>query len=272
MIKYLQKRGRMEEFSLEKEFEILIRNGWLTESEAEQFIGDENIKKCLNECTSPTKDKVFRALKEVPLDRVRVLILGKDPYPNPKDAHGLAFSSDNLKTPDSLKNIFKAIDKAYGSNLFEKAQNNLTNWVNEGVLLLNTGLTYSKVCDETITKKELNSLQTRTQSRHMRTWKNFVKLIMQKILSIKEQPIVMMLWGNEAHDIVFSNINDKSFQEFVHVREAVIIPDTKIMLLQTSHPSPLSVNRGGDFPTTAPIHFKECDKHLGCNKIHWIKL
>lgn len=259
-------------FNLEKEFKILVKNGWLTDEEADKFVADENIKKCINECTSPTKEKVFRALKEVPLNKVKVLILGKDPYPNPKDAHGLAFSSDNPKTPDSLKNIFKAIDSAYGSNLFEKAQNNLTNWVNEGVLLLNTGLTYSKVCDETLTKKERDLMQCRIQSMNMRSWKGFIKLIMSKILSIKDRPIAMMLWGNEAHNIIFSNIKNKDFKTCLHDREAVIVPDTKIMLLQTSHPSPLSVNRGGDFPETAPKHFKECDNHLGQNKINWTNL
>ena len=250
----------------------MVKNGWLTEEEAQCFITDENIKKCINECTSPTKEKVFRALKEVPLSKVKVLILGKDPYPNPKDAHGLAFSSDNVKTPDSLKNIFKAIDTAYGSNLFEKAQNNLTNWVNEGVLLLNTGLTYSRVCDENLTKKERDLMQCRIQNMNMRTWKGFVKLIMNKILSIKDRPIAMMLWGNEAHDIIFANIKDKEFKGYLHEREGVIVPDTKIMLLQTSHPSPLSVNRGGDFSKTAPEHFKECDEHLGQNKINWTNI
>lgn len=262
----------MEEFSIEKEFETLIKNGWLTDDEAEKFIADENIIKCINDCTSPAKENVFRALKEVPLSKVKVLILGKDPYPNPKDAHGLAFSSDNPKTPDSLKNIFKAIDTAYGSNLFEKAQNNLTNWVNEGVLLLNTGLTYSRVSDETLTKKERDLIQCRIQNMNMRTWKAFVKLIMGKILSIKTQPIVMMLWGNEAHNIIFANIKNKEFKAFLHDRTPVIVPDTKIMLLQTSHPSPLSVNRGGDFPSTAPKHFKECDNHLGTNKINWTEI
>lgn len=257
-------------FSLEREFEILIKNGWLTKVEAEEFISDENIKKCINECTSPVKENVFRALKEVPLDKVKILILGKDPYPNPKDAHGLAFSSDNIKTPDSLKNIFKSIDLAYGSELFERSQNNLTNWVNSGVLLLNTGLTYSRVYDETLTKKERDLIQARVQSTNMRTWKPFIRLIMNKILSIKDRAIVMMLWGNEAHDIIFSNIKDREFKLNLHKRNAVIIPDTKIMLLQTSHPSPLSVNRGGDFLTTAPNHFKECDSHLGDDKVSWI--
>ena len=256
-----------------KVFKELINNGWLTEEESNKFLNNSDIQKCIDTCTSPDKSKIFRALTSVPFDKLKVVILGKDPYPNPLDAHGLAFSSDNKTTPDSLKNIFKAIDKEYGSDLFGKAQNNLENWVSEGVLLLNTGLTFSKITDQTLSKPERDKLQAKTQSEHMRVWKPFVKLIMKKILTIKDRPVVMMLWGNDAHNIVFSNIKDKSFKEqSVHSREGVIVPDTSVMLLQTSHPSPLSVNRGGDFPTTAPEHFKKCDEYLGVNKIHWTKL
>lgn len=262
----------MSEFCIEEEFETLVKNGWLTKDEAAKFISDKNITDCIEECTSPAKENIFRALKAVPLSGLNVLILGKDPYPNPKDAHGLAFSSDNPTTPDSLKNIFKAIDSAYGSTLFETAKNNLTSWVNEGVLLLNTGLTYSKITNDSLDKKERDLLQARKQNFHMKIWKPFIKIIIQKILSIKNKPIVLMLWGNDAHNIVFSNIKNKEFREYAHTRDAVIIPDTQIMLLQTSHPSPLSVNRGGDFPITAPVHFKECNKHLKDKKIHWEKV
>ena len=259
-------------FNIENELKKLIENGWLTQSEAHDFSQNEDIKNCISECTSPAKENIFRALKEVPLTKVRVVILGKDPYPNPKDAHGLAFSSDNKTTPDSLKNIFKAIDKTYNSNLFEKAENNLTPWVKQGVLLLNTGLTYSRITDETLDKKERDQLQAKTQNKHMKIWKPFIKIIIQKILSITDRPVVMLLWGNDAHNIVFSNIKYKSFSENAHSRNAITIPNTKIMLLQTSHPSPLSVNRGGDFPDTAPVHFKECNNYLKENKINWTTL
>ena len=251
-----------------KDFEILVKNGWLTQAEAESFSNNEDMQAAIENCTSPQKENIFRALKEVPLNSVRVFILGKDPYPNPKDAHGLAFSSDNTKTPESLKNIFKAIDKAYGSDLFQKAHNNLTSWVNQGVLLLNTGLTFQKVDGDI-------SLQNKVQRQHMKVWKPFVKLVINKILSIKDKPVVMMLWGNDAHDIVFKNIKDKEFQKYNHDRGLgvnVIIPGTKIMLLQCSHPSPLTVNRGGDFPEVAPNHFKKCDEFLGKDKIKWTNL
>lgn len=261
----------MDKF-IQQEFKALIKNGWLTQKEAEVFESNQDIADCISSCTSPSKENIFRALKSLSISDVKVVILGKDPYPNPKDAHGLAFSSDNPSTPDSLKNIFKAIDKAFGSNLFHKSQNNLSNWVKEGTLLLNTGLTYSKVEDKSLDKKSLNLLQARVQNKHMKIWKPFVKLIIKKILSITDRPVVMMLWGNDAHNIVFSNIYDKEFKLKAHTRNCIIIPNTKIMLLQTSHPSPLSVNRGGDFPDTAPKHFLECDKHLGKDKINWINL
>lgn len=254
---------------LKEQFKILIKNGWLTEDEAKSFGNNQDMTECIETCTSPSKENIFRALKSVSLNDVKVIILGKDPYPNPKDAHGLAFSSDNTKTPDSLKNIFKAIDKAFGSFLFNKAKNNLTNWVNDGVLLLNTGLTYAKVQDDSLDKKSKDLLQAKIQNKHMKIWKPFIKAIIKKVLSVKDRPIVMMLWGNDAHNIVFSNIEDKEFKEKAHLRNCIIVPNTKIMLLQTSHPSPLSVNRGGDFPTTAPQHFIECNKHLGADKINW---
>ena len=257
---------------MKNEFYELVKNGWLTEDDAKKYLSNEKIVSAMELSTSPQKHNIFNALKMVSLNSVKVLILGKDPYPNPKDAHGLAFSSKNDTTPDSLKNIFKAIDKVYGSNLFETGYNDLTNWAKEGVLLLNTGLTYQKITDETLTTKEKNNLQTRIQNENMRIWKPFVNQIVQKILTIKDRPIVMMLWGNDAHNIVFKNIKDKSYQKNLHSREVTIIPNSSIMILQCAHPSPLSVNRGGDFTTIAPKQFIECDKHLGKNKIHWTEL
>ena len=259
-------------FDFKTDFYKLVQNGWLTKEEADTFINDESIIERINKCTSPQPENIFKALKSVSLDKVKVLILGKDPYPNPKDAHGLAFSSLNTTTPDSLKNIFKAIDEVYGSTLFKDEYNNLTNWVNQGVLLLNTGLTYQRVEDDTLSTKDKNNLQNKIQKDNMKVWKPFIKLILQKILTIKNRPIVMMLWGNDAHDIVFSNIKDSSFKTCLHDTKPHIIPNTSILILQCAHPSPLSVNRGGNFPILAPEQFRDCDKHLGENKIHWTNL
>lgn len=257
---------------IKSDFDKLVNNGWLNKQEADKFLADIEIQECIKECTSPDKSKIFRALIETPRNKVKVVILGKDPYPNPLDAHGLAFSSDNPTTPDSLKNIFKAIDTAYGSNLFNNAHNNLSKWAKNGVLLLNTGLTFAKINDCNLSKTDRDKLQAKTQIKHMKIWKPFIKSVIQKILNINDRPVVMMLWGNDAHNIVFGNIKEKPFKEYAHIREAVIVPNTSVMLLQTSHPSPLSVNRGGDFPITAPLHFKECDEYLGETKIDWTDL
>ena len=197
-------------------FKPLIDNEWITEDEAEKFLDDKDIIDCMEKTTSPCRNNIFNALNLVPFKSVKVLILGKDPYPNPKDAHGLAFSSLDKSTPDSLKNIFKALDLAYDSDLFDRGENNLINWAKQGVLLLNTGLTYQKVDADGLDKKEKNSMQTRTQNRHMKVWKPFIKLIITKILSVKDRPIVLMLWGNDAHNIVFANIKDKDFKEYNH--------------------------------------------------------
>ena len=167
------------------------------------------------------------------------------------------------KTPDSLKNIFKAIDIAYNSNLFKNAKNDLTNWVNQGVLLLNTSLTFEK--------KEDKKQQAKRQLAHAKIWKSFTKEIIEKILSSKNK-IAMFLWGNDAHNLVYKSIKDKEFQKTNHSRTPQIIPSANIMLLMASHPSPLYVNRGGDFLEVTPNHFLECDKFLAENKINWISL
>lgn len=253
-------------------FDKLIGNGWLTKEEAQNFYDNPDIIECMEKSTSPVKSNIFNALNLVPLNSFKVLILGKDPYPNPKDAQGLAFSSMDKSTPDSLKNIFKSLDKTYGSNLFEKADNDLTSWAKQGVLLLNTGLTYQKIDSDGMDKKEKLSAQNKTQNRHMKIWRPFIKLIIKKILSIKDRPTVYMLWGNDAHNVVFSEIKNKDFKSHLHERGAFIIPDTQTMILQCAHPSPLSVNRGGDFLEMAPEYFKDCDEHLKTDRINWTKL
>lgn len=251
------------EDNIKKDFETLIKNGWLENEEAQEFISNKEIINAIQASTSPKAENIFNALKLIPLNEVKVLILGKDPYPNPNHAHGLAFSSLDFKTPDSLKNIFRAIDTAYNSNLFKTAKNNLTLWAKQGVLLLNTSLTFEKNDDK--------KLQAKLQATNARIWKKFINKIVYKIIYSKNK-VVMFLWGNDAHNLVYKLIKDKDFQSTNHSRKPQIIPDTKIMLLMTSHPSPLSVNRGGDFLDIAPKHFLSCDDFLAENKINWISL
>ena len=252
--------------NIESDFNKLVLNGWLTENEAKEFISSEDICSAINCCTSPEKKCIFNALINVALKDVKVVILGQDPYPNPKHAHGFAFSSYDSSTPESLKNIFKAIDKAYGSNLFEKKHNVLLPWVEQNVLLLNTALTYQDAGSGD------KNLQNIIQKDNLRTWKPFLDTVIKKILNVKNRKIVMLLWGNGAHSTVFRNIKNSDFKKKIHSTENSIVPETEILILQCSHPSPLSVNRGGNFPQLAPTQFLECDKYLGCEKINWINL
>ena len=256
-------------FSIENEFKKLIENKWLNQEQAEEYLKNKSLINSINNSTSPKKENIFNALKLVPFDSIKVLILGQDPYPNPNHAHGLAFSSNDVKIPSSLKNIFIAIDKKYGSNLFKNANSNLENWAKQGVLLLNTALVYEKINSNTLDKKEASRLQNKNQKEQLKIWKPFIKDIIKKILTINNRPIAMFLWGDSAHKIVFDNIESKDFKQNLHKRTPLIIPNTSIMILQSAHPSPLSVNTGGDFMLMASEYFGACDEHLGKDKITW---
>ena len=91
---------------------------------------------------------IYHALKITPFDKVKVLIIGQDPYPNKEDAHGLAFSKLSGKIPASLKNIFEKIKEDVGVC---NSYGNLTSWAEQGVLLLNRALTFSK--EETLASR-----------------------------------------------------------------------------------------------------------------------
>ena len=166
-------------------FKILKENNWILSDN----LDFESLQLCIDNCDSPAKNDIFNAFyknKEKNIffkpDDVKVLILGQDPYPNPEDAHGFAFSSNNKKTPASLKNIFKAIDDAYNSNLSNSKNfsNNLQNWVNEGVLLLNTALTY-EIYDHQTDKTNSKKIQQKIQKKHMKSWEPFTLDIIHAI-------------------------------------------------------------------------------------------
>lgn len=165
-------------------------------------------KEYQNKIVYPLKKDIFNALKLTPFNNVKVVILGQDPYHGEGEAHGLAFSvKPGIKLPPSLKNIFKELE----NDLKIKAPLNgdLTLWAREGVLLLNTCLT--------VIKDSPNSHQNIG-------WDKLTNLIIEK-LNDKESPVVFILWGNFA----------KSKKE--------LITNPKHLILESSHPSPLSVNR-----------------------------
>ena len=130
----------------------------------------------------PPQKQIFNAF-HLPYKDVKVVILGQDPYHGVGEAHGFAFSTLSSKLPPSLKNIYKELYDDLG---IEKDYNNgdLTPWVKQGVMLLNTGLTVEK--DKPNSHKNLG-------------WHEFTDVVIQK-LNEKNEPVVFILWGNNARE------------------------------------------------------------------------
>ena len=191
---------------------------------------------------------IYHALKITPFDKVKVLIMGQDPYPNKEDAHGLAFSKLSGKIPASLKNIFEKIKEDVGIN---NSNGNLTAWAEQGVLLLNRALSFSKE----------ESLASRNKF-----WLPVIDIIIDKLIK-RNKPLVIILWGNPANDIEqFSFEKEEEYKKH------------NIFILRSSHPSNMgnaknSVLKDGKIGafTTTP-NFKKTNeilKSLGEEEINW---
>ncbi|MBQ7566412.1 MAG: uracil-DNA glycosylase [Oscillospiraceae bacterium] len=158
----------------------------------------------------PPRERVFAALKLTPPEAVRVVILGQDPYHEPGQAHGPAFSvPDGVKLPPSLKNIYKELQSDLG---IARASGDLTGWAEQGVLLLNTVLT--------VRRGEANSHKNFG-------WQTVTDAIAAAIAELP-QPVAFLLWGAQA-------------QEKAALARASKYPR---LVLCSPHPSPLSAYRG----------------------------
>ena len=179
----------------------------------------------------PRHEDVLNAIKLCPLNNVKVLIIGQDPYPSAEHAHGLAFSSLSKNTPASLKNIFKKLEQDFKGS--KHLSNTLTNWEKQGVLLLNTALTFE-------------GKESKLLKEHTTLWFP----VIENIFSIlkKRGNLIVMRWGNHAQ---------KSGAIFEGVKG--------ITILDTSHPSPLSAHKG----FMSSNHFKICNDTLGEKAINW---
>lgn len=157
----------------------------------------------------PEYNDIFNAFKLTPYSKVKVVILGQDPYHGTGEAHGLSFSvKDDIKKPPSLKNIFKELHDDLGYP--EPKSGNLEKWAKEGVLLLNSVLTVEK--DKAASHKDLG-------------WEILTDHII-KLLNMKETPIVFILWGNFAK------------------KKKVYITNKKHLIIESPHPSPFSAYTG----------------------------
>ena len=184
-------------------------------------------------CYPPGK-LIFNAFNLCPFDKVKVVIIGQDPYHEPGQAHGLSFSvQDGVQFPPSLQNIFKEIQAELGTPI--PTSGNLTRWAEQGVLLLNASLT--------VRAHQANSHSSLG-------WQKSTDAAIQA-LAKNRQHLVYMLWGGYARS------------------KAYMIDKQNNLVLESVHPSPLSANRGGWF---GQHQFSRCNAYLeqnGQNPIKW---
>lgn len=182
----------------------------------------------------PPGNKVFNAFDLCPFDRVKVVIIGQDPYHEPGQAHGLSFSVNaGVPFPPSLVNIFKEIEMDLGTPM--PTSGDLTRWAEQGVLLLNATLT----------------VRAHQAGSHQRKgWEEFTDAAIRALNADREH-LVFILWGGYARSKV------------------ALIDSSRHLILQSVHPSPLSANRGGWFGNH---HFSQCNAYLqqhGEQPIQW---
>jgi uracil-DNA glycosylase len=182
----------------------------------------------------PSEPLIFNAFNATTFDKVKVVILGQDPYHNIGQAHGLSFSvPDGVKIPPSLVNMFKELKTDLEMEI--PTTGNLQKWANQGVLLLNAGLT--------VRAHEANSHKNAG-------WHKFTDAVIQK-LSTERKGIIFLLWGGFAK------------------KKSKLIDHAKHHVLMTGHPSPLSANRGYWFGNK---HFSKTNALLekqGLTAIDW---
>lgn len=181
----------------------------------------------------PPKEKIFAAFDLTPYENLKVVILGQDPYHQPNQAQGLAFSTPSeLKNPPSMANILKEIHSDIGSSLCNDGD--LTSWAKQGVMLINTVLTVE---------------DSSANSHQKKGWETFTDNII-KYISTYNENIIFILWGAPA------------------IKKSKIIDQSKHHILTAPHPSPLSSYRG----FFGCKHFSKTNnilKSLGKEAIQW---
>lgn len=177
---------------------------------------------------------IFNAFELTPFDKVKVVILGQDPYHGPKQANGLAFSvNDGITTPPSLVNIYKEIETDLGVKTKNK-NGNLESWARQGVLMLNATLTVRAGM---------------AGSHQNKGWEKFTDTVV-KILSEQKENLVFILWGAYAQ------------------KKGGVIDESKHLVVRSAHPSPLSAHNG--FLGSKP--FSQANAYLifsGKDPIEW---
>ena len=180
----------------------------------------------------PKGKEMFLSMNSTPFHKVKVVIIGQDPYHGPGQAHGLCFSvPKDVKIPPSLENIYKELEEDLG---IPKSKNGcLLPWAGQGVLLLNSVFSVEK---------------GRAGSHALKGWERFTDKIISKIN--EKDCVVFMLWGQYA------------------VKKAISVDTSKHLILKSVHPSPLSAHKG----FFGNRHFSKCNEFLnskGMSPINW---
>ena len=159
--------------------------------------------------TYPSGRNIFRAFDKCPFDRLKVVVIGQDPYHGPGQANGLCFSvNDGVPFPPSLQNIFKEVHDDVGAPY--PASGNLDRWAEQGVLLLNAVLT-------------VRAHEAASHAGH--GWEQFTDAVVRSV-AMRKEGVVYMLWGSYAQ------------------RKGAIVDPSRNCVLKSVHPSPLSAHRG----------------------------
>lgn len=180
----------------------------------------------------PPPKNIFKAFDLCPFDKVKVVMLGQDPYHGPGQAHGLCFSvNKGVRTPPSLVNIYKEIASDIGKT--PPDHGNLEHWAEQGVFLLNATLTV---------------IAHMAGSHQKKGWEIFTDEVV-RLISEKKEHVVFMLWGSYAQN------------------KAWMVDESKHLVLKAPHPSPLSASRG----FFGCKHFSKANEYLNANGLEPIE-
>ncbi|MCM3123696.1 uracil-DNA glycosylase [Mesobacillus sp. AQ2] len=186
-----------------------------------------------NKTVYPDKEDIFNALRYTDYDKVKVVILGQDPYHGPGQAHGLSFSvKPEVEIPPSLRNMFKELKADLGCEIPNHGY--LKKWADQGVLLLNTVLTVRK---------------GEAHSHKGKGWETFTDKVIT-LLNDRQEPVIFILWGKPAQS------------------KLKLIDESKHKIITSAHPSPLSARRG--FFGSKPFsRVNEILREWGRQEIDW---
>ncbi len=180
----------------------------------------------------PPKSLIFNAFYQVPLEQIKVVIMGQDPYHGCGQAHGLSFSvTQGVSSPPSLKNIFKELQNDL--HIDPPKHGCLLNWAHQGVLMLNATLTVR---------------ESEPKSHYGQGWEIFTDHVIAEIVKL-DRPIIFMLWGKSAQE------------KCLHLLKGDA--QKKHLVLQTTHPSPFSAHSG----FLGSRHFSQGNEYLVKNKL-----